>query len=165
MQWVSLIPRPHPRGGKRVRLWVKSLVQLMTVEEFVCLNQITAIVQSYECNRAIARYINLNRLRSLMANQIQALFKCIHVGVCTHSWRNQENCPKSPDPFYSFRGWGLRTKLVVGLLRAQKITHHLSHFGTKEMKMCLQVVSDDDTASMNKTRARRAHTPPACFID
>ena len=73
-------------------------------------NQIAALARSYDSltASAIDRYTNLNRPHGA-ADQSDLSF--VLVGPRAQSWPNQENSPKSPDPFPSQRvGSGDETK-------------------------------------------------------
>ena len=111
----SLVPRPHPWGGKRVWwLWAKSLVQLMT-RGGICASQSDrsfSPVIWLASRRNVAGPLAAIQIwiayTALTANQIRVLFKHTHVGACVQNRPNRENGPKSPDPFPSFEGgvWG-----------------------------------------------------------
>jgi hypothetical protein len=120
----SLVPRPHPRGGKRVWwLWVKSLVQL-TTRGGICASQSHRSFSSltwlaYHRNVTVQLlatqiWIVYAVYAALLTNQIRVLFKCAWVGVRAQSQPNQAIGPKSPDPFPSFWGgvWG-RDYIVI----------------------------------------------------
>ena len=69
--------------------------------------------QLQECSRAIACYMNLNCLHSLTGqSDPSSIFKLTHVGTCAESRLNQENGPKSPDPYPSIWWWVLWMRLL-----------------------------------------------------
>ena len=106
---ISLIPRPHPQGGKRVWwLWAKSLVWL-TTHRGICVSQsvrsFSPVIWLTNCKNV---KVPLTAIQiwianaALLTNHILALFNCNRVRAS----QTKQMGPKSPDPFPSLQGWG-----------------------------------------------------------
>jgi hypothetical protein len=142
--WTSLVPRPHPRGGKRVWwLWTKSLDQLMT-RGGICASQsdhrISPVIWFANRRNVTGPLLTIQiwiAYTALLTNQIRALFKHTRVGACAQSRPNQEIGLKLPDPFPSFWGWGLGTRL------------HMNTQGQSNSCHMILITIDNDNYNVN----------------
>ena len=141
----SLVPRPHLWGGNRVWwLWAKSLVQL-TTHGGICTSQsdcsFSPVIWLASCRNVTGPLPTIQiwiAYTTLLTNQIQALFKCTHVGAHAQSQPNQENGPKSPDPFPSSRvGSGDRLRKCCALLATPINSTHCRPAHAHNLAQCI----------------------------